>query len=367
MNFAPDVDPPARQARGQSDVLSFPTDRQRKLIVRRHDRRRSRLLIDDHSAYFSRAQSAGHIPRRIVAPANDIHLLPAQLIHDRLHAAPAVPHTGPDRIYILLLRHDRHLRASPRLSRLGLQLNDALVNLRHLQLEQLAQEPRVAARYEDPRDLRRALHFEDIDLQPLAHPIAVQRVLLRARKHRLHPTQVDEHGPAVAALHHPGHHIAVAIAELLIDDVALGLPDPLRHDLFRRLRGNPPEILRRHLNVEVLVFLHRRIQPPRIGQRHLRVWVLDMLHNLLPAEDGRISVIPVDVHVDLGSRAVVFLVCRDERGLDDLAQRLERDIFFPSYIAQRLYEIDLHFRRFLTLKSGTRPTLPGHERTSFPT
>ena len=70
-----------------------------------------------------------------------------------------------------------------------------------------------------------------------------------------------------------------------------------------------------------------------------------------------VPVVPVDLDVDLAGRAVVLLVGGDERGFDDLAQRLERDVLLPAYVTQCLYEIYLHFFGFLMSKSGMIPTL----------
>ncbi len=251
-------------------------------------------------------------------------------------------HTRPHRIHILLVRDDRNLGARPGLPRLSLNLHHAVVHLRNLQLEQATDQPRMAARYQHPRGLRRTLDLQDIDLHTLPEPIGVQRALLRRRQHRLHLPQIHQHGAALTPLHHPRDNVPVPVAELLIDDVALGLSNPLRHHLLRGLRGDPPEILRRHLDIQEFPLLHRRIEPPRLRQGHLQVRILHVLHHALAREHRRRAVVPVDVYVDLAGRPVVLLVGRHKRGFDDLAQSVERDILFPAYVAKRLYEIDLH-------------------------
>ncbi len=159
--------------------------------------------------------------------------------------------------------------------------------------------------------------------------------LLGGRQNRLHLAEVNEHRARapLAALHHAGHHVPVAALELAVDDVPLGLTDALGHHLFRGLRGDAAELGRRDLDVEVIALAHRRIEAARRGERHFQVRVLDVLHHLLPGEHRRHPVFPVNLDVDFAGRPMVLLVGGDERGFDDLAQCLERDIFLPANIA----------------------------------
>ena len=84
---------------------------------------------------------------------DDVDLLAAQLLHHRLHARAAHADARADRIDVAVVRGDRDLRAAARLARRALHLDDALVDLRHLLLEELDQQAGMRAREDDLRPL----------------------------------------------------------------------------------------------------------------------------------------------------------------------------------------------------------------------
>jgi len=113
-----------------------------------------------------------------------------------------------------------------------LDLHDALCDLGHLQLEELAEQVRVRARHQDRGALGRLSNLHDVGLQPLPVPVRLGGDLFGLRKQRLDLAQV-EHGIAPGVLlDDPGHDVALAAGELLIRHLLFGIPELLVHDLL---------------------------------------------------------------------------------------------------------------------------------------
>ena len=108
---------------------------------------------------------------------------------------------------------------------------------------------------------------------------------------RLDATEVDEHVVAVAGLLDDARDdLALAVDVLLVHDRALSLTDALLDDLLRRLRGDPAEVVRRH--VRALDLLGRYLRPVElevvVGDE--RVLALSrLLLELLELGDARLA------------------------------------------------------------------------------
>src|SRR3954454_13118204 len=77
-----DVDPPAREARGEPGVLALAPDRQRELVVGDDHRRLLVGIVDEHLAHARRAQRLGDEAGGLVVVGDDVNLLAAQLGDD---------------------------------------------------------------------------------------------------------------------------------------------------------------------------------------------------------------------------------------------------------------------------------------------
>src|SRR5919109_5145531 len=134
LGLGADVDAPAGQARGEPGVLALAADRQRELVVGHDHRRLAVLVVDEHLAHARGAQRLGDEAGGLVVVGDDVDLLAAQLGHDHAHARPARADAGADGIDAVGVRDDRDLRAVPRLARDVRDLDEAVGDLRYLEL-----------------------------------------------------------------------------------------------------------------------------------------------------------------------------------------------------------------------------------------
>src|SRR5439155_23547469 len=111
LGLAPDVDPPACQLRGEAGVLALLADRERELPVRHDHVRRLFLRHDVDADDVGRFEGVRDVALGALRPLDDVDLLAAELVHDRLHAQSALPDAGASSIEARLPGADRDLRA----------------------------------------------------------------------------------------------------------------------------------------------------------------------------------------------------------------------------------------------------------------
>jgi hypothetical protein len=101
--------------------------------------------------------------------------------------SPASSEAGSDRVDAPVLGEHRDLRARPGIAGGGLDLEQPVLELRHLQLEQVHDELGGGAREHELRAAARAVHLPHVG----AHAVPDAEVLLGnhlvARQHRLEP------------------------------------------------------------------------------------------------------------------------------------------------------------------------------------
>src|SRR5207249_10212599 len=117
-----------------------------------------------------------------LGPLDDVGLLAAELVPDRLHAQAPLADARAARVDAGLASADRDLRARPRLARDPDDLDLAVEDLRHLVLEEPLHERLVGAADDDLRAAERAAHLEPDQLAVLADEVALVRRLLAARQ-----------------------------------------------------------------------------------------------------------------------------------------------------------------------------------------
>src|SRR5690606_17631586 len=145
-------------------VLPLLADRQRKLTVAHDDLARRAVRQDAHAVHLRRAEGVRDETRRVRVPLDHVDALAVELVDYVLDADAAQTDAGAHRVDALLTRVDGHLAAEPRLARDRLDLDAAAEDLRHLELEEPAQEVLVRPRDCDLRATRRLVHLEEVDL-----------------------------------------------------------------------------------------------------------------------------------------------------------------------------------------------------------
>jgi hypothetical protein len=294
-----------------------PADSQRKLLVRHHHLDLAVLLVEHDLADLGRGQRVDHEGGRLRRPGDDVDLLALQLADHGLHAAAAHADAGADRIDRGIIRHDADLGAAAGIAGDGLDLDDAVVDLRHLLREQLGHELRMGARQEDLRAARLAAHVVDVgaDAVALAEDLARQQFV--AAHDRLGAAEIDHHVAVLDALHHAVDDLADAVLVLLVLPLALGLPHFLHDDLLRRLCGDAAEIHRGQRVGQEVADAGVGVALLRLAQADLRRLVLHRLAHLEQAVQTDLA----GLAVDLGADVVLLAVLGARRLLDRVLHR----------------------------------------------
>ena len=243
LGHALDVNAPAGQLRRQPSVLPLPPDGQGELVVRHDDGGGSPFLQED-GEHAGRAQGVGDEDGRLGVPLDDVNLLASQLVDDGLNADAPHAHAGAHRVHAGLVSGHGDLGAGAGLPGDGLDLHGAVVDLRHLQLQQPAQHVLVAAGDDDLGAAAGAPDLQDVGPHPLVDGVPLPRHLLAARQDRFRPPQVQAHVGRRDALDRPVDELALTLGEILEESFAFRLSDPLQDDLLGGLGGNAPEVSR---------------------------------------------------------------------------------------------------------------------------
>src|SRR5262249_10390114 len=159
---------------------------------------------------------------------DDVDLLALQFLDDRLDAAAAHADAGADRVDAGIVRQHRDLGAAAGIARHRLDLDDAVVDLRHLLREQLGHELRVGARQEDLRAARLLAHVVDVGAHAVRRPQRLARDRFVATHDGLAAAaEIDGDVAVVDALHRAGDDLADPVLEFLVLALALGLAHAL--------------------------------------------------------------------------------------------------------------------------------------------
>src|SRR5215217_3607521 len=355
-----DVDAPAGQAGGEAGVLALAADRERQLVVGHDHRRLAVLVVDQHLADARRAERLRDEPRGLVVVGDDVDLLAAQLGHHHAHARAARADAGTDGIDAVGVRDDRDLRAVAGLAGDVRDLDQAVGDLRHLELEQLLDQLRVAPGHDDARPARRGRDLLDHRLDALGVVVALAVDLLRLRQQRLDAlAQLNERVARVRLLDDARDQLPDAVLVLLEHHVALGLADPLEDHLLGRLRGDPAEVVRRHVALLDLVLElgEARLRDlRRLGDDHLAGLGVDaplelagrlllgLVEQLVLELHGQdqllhavIAKVGVEVHARVADGVGLLLVGREQRVLQGGDELLLGDALLPC---ERAYGLD---------------------------
>src|SRR5690606_24556087 len=279
----------------------------------------------------------------VLVPRDDVDLLALQLVHHGLHAAAAHTDAGAHRVDGVVVGDDGDLRAAARVAGHGLDLDDAVVDLRHLHLEQFRHELRVGARQEDLRAAGFAPHVLDVAADAVADAIGLAADLLVPAQDALAPADVDDDVAVFLALDDPVDDAALAVLEFLELAVALGLAHLLQDHLLGALRGDAAQIDGGNL-------IHDLVADLRVGQVAFRlldgqlgVVVLKFLVGNHGADAGKAGAagLAVDLHPDVHFRAVAGLRGPGEAVLHRLDHQIRVDHLFPRHRLGGLQKLQL--------------------------
>src|SRR5690606_20904667 len=164
------------------------------------------------------------------------------------------------------------LGAVARVAGAGLDLDQALADFRHLELEQLDHEFRGGAADEQLRAARLAAHVVEVaaDAVAGAHDVARDGLVLGDERFGV-AAEVDVDVAALDALDHAGHQLAHAVLPGVHDLLAFGLAHALDDDLLGRLRRDAAEIDVLDLLLDVVADFHAVGLFHRIHQADLPV------------------------------------------------------------------------------------------------
>ena len=189
--------------------------------------------------------------------------------------------TGPDGVDPRLGRGHSYLAAESGFAGDGLNLDHAVVDLWHLDLEQAFEHVLVAAGDQNLRALGRASNADQVDLGPLALAVTLRGRLFLDREDGLSAAKIQGDGPAGFGLfYHAGDDVALMLLELLVKEVSLGLTQALQYHLLGGLRGDTAGVVGQRLGGRHLVAQHRTLfDGLGFGYGDLFVSVLDRFNH----------------------------------------------------------------------------------------
>ena len=287
-----DVDMPAGQAGSQAGVLALLADGQGQLVVGDDDGGVVGVLVNHHVADLGGRQGVGHIYGRVVVPLDDIDALVAQLLDDHPHPRAFGANAGTHRVEVVLPGMNGYLGAGAGLAGYRLYLHNAVVDLRHLNLEQPPYQVGVGAAddYRGPGILVTGVSLQDIrvaDLDNQRLQALVVAVMLVGRllvalvlvaldvemgQLGLHAVADLDNSEVRCGLQHgAADQLALAVGVLGEDGLAPGVADYRQDDVLGVLRRYPADVARRDVALLELAVLASLLV--RLAHRHHLIYI----------------------------------------------------------------------------------------------
>ena len=326
------VDLPAGQLGGEPHVLSAAADRHGEILLVDDDVHRVLLLVDEDAGDLGRRERVDDELGRIVGVQDDVDALACELVGHRGHARAAHADAGSLRIEARIVRLHRDLGPDPGIARRGPDLDQSLLDFRHLQLEQPHQQLRHDARQDELRPARLRLDRRDVGAHSIAHAQVLLRDELVAREHAFDPARLDDHVAALDALDRTGEQVVLPLEKVVQDLLALGVADLLQDHLLRGLRADAAELHRLERLLDHVAELQRGVAIRGVGDRDLVRGLLVLLvrHDGPAPERFVVAGLAVDRYPGVDVVGVLLLGCRGERGFE----RREDDILGHVLLAR---------------------------------
>src|SRR5688500_13650676 len=350
LRLAADVDAPTRELCGEPRVLAFLADRQRELPVRDDDVRGLVIGDDVDAHHVGRLEGVGDVLLRLLVPLDDVDLLAAELVDDRLHAKPALADARAPRVDTRLPCAHGDLGARSGLARDTDDLHLAVVDLRDLELEQALHQVLVRTADHDLWPAQGAADLDDHDLAMLADEVALVRRLVGARQDRLCLAELHDRGARLEPADLAVDDVALAVGVLREHLLALGLAQGLLDHLLRGLRADAPEGRRGLFERNDVAKLDVGLDPLGSVQLDLELGVLDLFGDGLQEVDLERARGDVDLDVDVLFGAVGAL----KSSGDDVADDLFGEPLLGGELCKAGHEFSVH-RRLSPSSISARP------------
>ena len=344
--LALDVDLPAAQPGGQTHVLALLPDGERELLVIDDDLEPLVRGIDQvHAVDLGRVQRVRDEGAGVIGVLHDIDLFSAHLADDRLDARAFHADAGAYGVDITVLGPDGDLGALSGIPHGLLDDHGAVVDLRHLHLEELHEEALVGAGDDDLRALGVVVHLDDDGPDAIALAVALRLRLFFLWQHRLRASEVDDNVAALEPFHQTVDHLTDAFAILLEDVVTLRLADFLEDDLLGGLGRDTAELLellRRLWDLDVPLFVGGERQRIGLVARDLEVGIGDVIHDLLARVHGEGAALPIESRPQFFLRLEILLGGGGVSILDGLDDDVDFDALLAADLFDRLKDFIAH-------------------------
>src|SRR5450830_1625539 len=333
-----DVDLPASQFSSQAHVLARTADRNRQVFFIDHHVHGVLFFIDDDGRDIRGSQGANDELGRIIRPQHDVDALATEFTGDSLHARTAHADAGADRVDALVRGVDGDFCTHARIAGSRFDLQQALLDFRHFQLEQLHNEVRRGARQDHLGTTHIAVDAQNKSTDAVADAQVFLRDHLITGQAGFDLAGFDDGVTALHALDGAGDERIAALEEVHQDLLALGVTHALQDDLFGVLGEAAAEF--DGLDGLFDVFVHFDIGDlfHRFEVQDFLVWQLQagvVRHHVPAAEGFELARIAVDRHANVDFAFVTLF-----RGLGQGEfERAEDDILIDVFFArQRIYQ-----------------------------
>ncbi len=245
------------------------------------------------------------------------------------------------RIDPLVMADDGYLRTIARLTHDAFDLYDAVVNLRHLELEQALHEDGISAADDHLRTRARlTAYFLDHGAQHVSLAIAILIDLLFARQHEFRFVMDDEDLAPAHLIDFADNDFPDYLRVLLEDVLLLDVANALAEGLPCSHYGAAPEVGNAYLAGYFVADVKVFIDAARIGQLDLRHRILEIEvgHDFLNVQDLDVSVIGVEDDLE-GIISTVALADHGAKNvLHDHLQHVAFDALLAGDLRERRYE-----------------------------
>ena len=205
---------------------------------------------------------------------------------------------GTDRIDFRIVGHNRHLGTVTRITGNGLDLNNALRNLRDFLLKQTLHQHRIPAAHNNLRTLGILVHFRNHDTDPLTldQPLTGNLRRLGQKSRRL--AEVDQRKRRLHRFNNTDRHIVQLIDIGVVDRILLRLPDLLAQNIVGQRNSSARHIVNIDIDLAADLIIEDRITLPlaRLFQIHLKLIVLYIFNDVVDLIDVKGAFLRIELH-----------------------------------------------------------------------